>query len=278
MLSARNCFGPAPGREWWSLDFESIEKRIPAYECMEPALVEIFENPNSPPYWGSDHNLLCSLLWPQLYNPIAHIKGEFKKRYINEYKRGKNTNFAKQYGAGKRKVDTTAGVRGAYDLIDRGMPLLAELQAKYLRLAKKTGVVETLPDRSIDPTRGYPILASRTEDGSVLSTTPFNYHVSGTACWCKNTALIRCSAQCTEWRAFGFDAHIPLEIHDEILFDFPRGQTIQSNLPKALILKELMEQSGRDLVPSIPTPVSVEYHAKSWAEGVVVEVAQPTIT
>ncbi len=275
MLSARNCFGPAPDREWWSLDFESIEKRIPAYECMEPALVELFEKSNEPPYWGSDHNLLCSILWPALYNPIAHIKGEFKKRCINEYKRAKNTNFAKQYCAGKRKVDATAGVPGAYDLIDRGMPNLAALQAYYLRLAERTGWVETLPDRTVDPKRGYPILASRTEDGRVLSTTPFNYHVSGTACWCKNTALVRCADQCERWRAEGFDAHIPLEIHDEILFDFPRGKTMEVNKPRAFILKRLMEQSGEDLLPRIPTPVSVEYHTESWAKGVTVNEKTP---
>jgi len=266
MLSARNCFGPAPDREWWSLDFESIEKRIPAYECMEPALVEIFEKPNEPPYWGSDHNLIASLLWPHLYEPIAHKKGKFKERYINEYKRAKNTNFAKQYGAGKKKVDATAQVSGAFNLIDRGMPLLANLQRQYLSMAEKTGFVETLPDRRVDPTRGYPILASRMEDGRVLSTTPFNYHTSGTACWCKNTALIRCADKCAEWRSEGFDAHVSLEIHDELIFDFPRGRTPEENLPRALTLKMLMEQSGEDLIPRIPTPVSLSYHTESWAK------------
>ena len=266
MLSARNCFGPAPGREWWSLDFESIEKRIPAYECMEPALVEIFEKPNDPPYWGSDHNLIASLLWPHLYDPIAHKKGEFKKRYINEYKRAKNTNFAKQYGAGKKKVDMTAGVPGAYERIDRGMPLLAALARRYLDIAERTGFVETLPDRTVDPTRGYPILASRTEDGRVLSTTPFNYHVSGTACWCKNTALIRCADQCARWREEGFDANVALEVHDEILIDMPRIPN-RGNLPRVRVLQSLMEQSGMDLVPQIPTPVSVELHLESWAKG-----------
>ena len=266
MMSARNCFGPAPGREWLSMDYESIEKRIPAFECVEPALIEIFDKPNEPPYWGSDHNLLASLLWPDKYNPIAHIKGEFKKRYINEYKRAKNTNFAKQYGAGKRKVDTTAGIVGAFERIDRGMPLLAALQAKYLDIAERTGFVETIPDKSVDPTRGYPILASRTEDGRVLSTTPFNYHVSGSACWCKNKALVRCSEQLRQWRREGFDGDIALEIHDEILFDFPRGKTLDENKGRALILKGLMEKSGDDI--GIPCPVSAELHTESWAKGV----------
>lgn len=268
-LSLRECFGPLPDREWWRMDFKNIEKRIPAYECMEPKLVEIFEKPDEPPYWGSDHNLIASLLWPDEFWPLADKNG-FKSAYPRLYKRGKNTNFAKQYGAGKKKVEATAGVSGAYDLIDRGLPELAKLQAKYLRDAERVGWVQTLPDRTVDPDRGYPILASRTEDGRVLSTTPFNYHVSGTACWAKNTALIRCSDQCAVWRAEGFDAHVALEIHDEILFDFPRGATMEDNLPRALVLKGLMEQAGENLIPRIPSPVSVEYHTRSWAEGVPV--------
>lgn len=281
MLSARNCFGPAPGREWWDMDYQSIEDRIPAYESGEPVLIELFEKPKDPPYWGSNHNLTCSLLWPEMYygpnrraetgpigKPLNEIKDGFKTNFINEYKRGKNTNFAKNYLAGWRKVDSTAQVDGAYERINKAKPRLTALQNKYLRQAEKTGWVETLPTRAIDPKRGYPILASRTDDGRVLSTTPFNYHTSGTACECKNLALIRCAAQCAQWRKEGFDAHVALEVHDSILFDFPRGKSKEENLPRALLLKRLMEQSGEDLIPRIPTPVSVDYHSRSWAKGV----------
>ena len=37
-FNLRYCFGPAPGREWWSLDYDNLELRIPAYECGEPAM------------------------------------------------------------------------------------------------------------------------------------------------------------------------------------------------------------------------------------------------
>lgn len=269
-LNARECFGPAPGREWWDMDFRNLEKRIPAYECMEPKLVEIFEKPNDPPYWGSDHNLISSLLFPEEYWPTAEVEGEFKKRHPRLAKKAKNTNFAKQYGAGKRKCERTSGVSGAFELIDRGLPELARLQAHYLDTAKRTGWVQTLPDRRVDHERGYPILASRTEDGGVLSTTPFNYHVSGTACWAKNTALVRCAEQCRVWRSEGFDAWVALEVHDSILFDFPRGATVEENLWRARVLQGMMEQAGQDLVPAIPTPVKVEYITTSWAEGVAV--------
>ena len=267
--SPRRCFGPLPDREWWCMDFKNIEKRIPAYESMESALIEIFEKPDDPPYWGSDHLLIASLLFPDEFWPIAEIKDKFKEDYFQKYKKCKNTNFAKQYGAGEKKVESTSGVKGAYQLIDRGLPELAKLQRNTLKQAERTGFVETLPDRTVDPKRGYPILASRTEEGRILSTTPFNYKVSGTACWCKNTAACRCDAQLEKWRKEdGFDGHMILDVHDELVFDFPRGKTPEENLPRAQILRELMEQSGENLIPRIPTPVSISYHPDNWEEGV----------
>lgn len=267
-ISNRTCFGPLPDREWWCMDFKSIERRIPAYESGEPKMIEVFEKPGEAPYWGSLYYLTASILYPDEYWSRAEVDGLFRKDKPALYKRAKFCDLAKQYGCGPRKYNRLAGLDGAFEMVNNEFTHLAALQAKYLSLAEKTGFVETLPDRTVDPTRGYPILASRTEDGRVLSTTPFNYHVSGTACWCKNAALVRCSDQCARWREEGFDAHIILEIHDEIIFDFPRGAIHEENLPKALILKRLMEQSGDDLIPSIPTPVSVSYHRDNWAEGV----------
>lgn len=269
-ISIRNCFGPAPDREWWSMDFQNIELRIPAYESGEEAMIELFEKPTEPPYFGSYHCLNASIVYPDLFWPLAETEGAFKKKYKStEYQWCKNGGFAIQYGCGERKADNTFRRRGAYKLLKQKLPKVAALNQKYITLAERTGWIETLPDRSVDITRGYPILASRTEDNKVLSTTPFNYHVSGTACWCKNTALIRCAAQLERWRREdNFSGYISLEVHDELLFDFPRGKTPEDNKPRAMILRKLMEQSGEDLIPRIPTPVSVELHTESWAKGV----------
>lgn len=273
-ISNRACFGPAPGREWWKADFRSIERRIPVYECGEPKMVEVFEEPDSPPYWGSLYYLTASVLYPDEFWPCAEYppddKRSFKKAHPVLYKRAKFFDLARQYGCGRAKGDLLSRVTNSFDLVENEFPIFTALQAKYLKDAERTRFVETLPDRTIDPNRGYPILASRTEDGRVLSTTPFNYHVSGTACQCKNVALVACAEQCRVWQAEGFDAHVALEVHDELLFDFPRGETMEENLPRVLILKELMEAVGSNLVPAMPTPVSLEYCAESWAEGVAV--------
>lgn len=266
-LSNRACFGPLPDREWWRLDYRQIEARIPAYESGEPKLVQLFDRPDDPPHWGSTYNLVASIFYPREYAPCA-ADGSFKKREPRLYKRAKFFWLARQYGAGRRKGDLLAGFGGASDMVERDLPLLAALQAKYLRQAERLGYVETLPDRTVDPTRGYPIMAKQTEGGRILSTTPFNYHVSGTACWVKNAAMVRCAERCREWRADGLDAWLILEVHDELLFDFPRGASMAENLPRALELRRLMERGGADLVPAMPTPVSLSYHAESWEDGV----------
>lgn len=60
-------FGPAPGREHWSFDFKNIEKRIPAYESGEQTFIDLFEKANEPPYFGSDHILKFSVVYPHLW-------------------------------------------------------------------------------------------------------------------------------------------------------------------------------------------------------------------
>lgn len=270
IINTKACFGPMLGREFWSMDYESIEARIPAYESGEEKLIQVFEHPDEAPYWGNLYYLMASILYPKEFGECCHDKGLFKERYPRLYKSAKFTVLAKQYGAGRAKGDLLSKVKNCYDLIDGDLPKLAALQAHYLHHAIKYGYVQTLPDIGVDPARGYPLLPSRTDDGRVLSTTPFNYHVSGTACWCKNRAMVRCADRCRTWRNSGFDARMVMEVHDELLFDFPIGVSPDTNYKCAVELRRLMEQSGDDLIPRIPTPVAVKRHTENWAKGVTV--------
>lgn len=264
-FNLRYCFCPRPDREWWSMDFANIELRIPAYESGEEAMIELFERPNDPPYFGSYHLLNASIVYPNEFWPLAEKEGEFKKRYkATLYQWVKNGGFAIQYGCGMRKADATFRVNGAFKMLKEKLPKVAKLNDHYVQMANRLGYVETIPDREVCPERGYPILASRTEDGRVSATTPFNYHVSGTAMQTTNKAMIRVTEQIDEWNAEGWDGYLTLQIHDELLFDFPRGDP--TNVEKAMTLRALMESCG-DCI-GIPTPVSVEYHDTTWATGV----------
>ena len=140
-----------------------------------------------------------------------------------------------------------------------------------IELANKTGGVETIPDRTVDATRGYPLLCTRSKWGTILPTVPLNYHIQGTAMWWMMKAMIRCQAYLDELNGARKEPayFMVMQVHDELVFDFPHMKN-HGNLPKIRKIKRLMEEGGRDLVVStgsIPTPVSCEYHEHNWSEG-----------
>jgi DNA polymerase I-like protein with 3'-5' exonuclease and polymerase domains len=93
-------------------------------------------------------------------------------------------------------------------------------------------------------------------------------HVQGTAMWWMAKAMTRCYRKIKEWQAEGFSARMVLQVHDELVFDFPKGADI-ANLDRARELCSLMSIGGEDI--GVPTPVAIEYHANDWSEGVRVK-------
>lgn len=282
-FNLRQGFAPLPGEEDWSLDAQNIELRIPAFRGKEPALMDVFLRPKDPPYFGSYHLVVFDLLHPDLFKQYGvKCKDVFESTW---YQWVKNGNFSFIYGAQRKKCDATFKVPGAFDLIRDRFPNIAKLSDEQFRLAKKFGYVETVPDKTVNPRRGFPIQASRTDDGSVMPTTPLNYHVSGTAMWWTMKAMIRCEEQLMQWRQEGFDAYMKLQVHDELVFAMPASKRspsedlekekrvggplpslkyYRSNLGRVRVLQKLMEEGGNDI--GLPTPVGVEYNRDNWAE------------
>lgn len=263
-FNIRRCFGPLPGREWWSLDYENIELRIPAYESGEESMIELFEKPDEPPYFGSYHLLNASIVYPDLFWPIAEKKDEFKKRYKSSwYQSCKNGGFAIQYGCQEAKADATFKRRGAYRSIKERLPKVAQLTAKWIDFANKNGYVETVPDKTVNPDRGYPVMCSRTEWGKISPTIPLSYHIQSTAMWCTRKAMIRVDdylKELTRKDPRGYS--MVMQVHDELVIDFPKGGA--RNLPKVKKVQHLMAQSGEDI--GIPLRVSISYHPANWGE------------
>src|SRR5581483_10658108 len=171
-FSTRYCFGPAPGREWWSLDAKNIELRIPFYESGEEEMILLFERPDDPPYFGSNHLLIAHVLWPAEFEACRDSKGEldgriFKKLYADTlYQWTKNGNFAVQYGAinkadGTGTADRAYHQAGAQNKVEKRFTKLSALNKHWVWYADKYGYVETLPDRTVNPRRGYPLLCTR---------------------------------------------------------------------------------------------------------------------
>lgn len=282
----RYLFGPLPGREWWTIDAENIELRIPAYEAQEPDLIGLFERPTEPPYYGSNHLLNFHTVYPDVWevelaaHGLERVGPVCKEKYASTwYQRCKNGGFAVQYGAVEREggegtADKAFGRPGSHAKLKQRFQLLEALNRKYVQHAEKYGYVETIPDRSICPERGYPLLCSRGNWGRIKPTVPLNYHVQSTAMWWMARAMVRCRALLCEWRAVDkFDGHIILQIHDELGFDFPAGKGARpwlTNLPRIRKIAAAMRQGGEDI--GVPTPVSVHYHRDNWADGITIKV------
>jgi hypothetical protein len=284
-FNLRYMFGPAPGREWWSCDAKNIELRLPAYEAGEQAMIELFEHPDDPPYFGSNHLLNAHILHPQRFEECRDEKGNvdgriFKKKYASTwYQWTKNGDFAVQYGAQKESgtADRAFHVQGGQELIEKRLGKISELNQKMIDMARKVGHVETMPDRTVDPDRGYPLLCTRTRWGSIKPTVPLSYHVQGSAMWWMQCAMIKCHAylEGLNGRPEGKQGYyLIMQIHDEMVFDFPKrykvvkGKPVYGNLAVIRNCMKLMESCGDDI--GVPTPVSCEYHAETWAEGVSV--------
>jgi len=128
--------------------------------------------------------------------------------------------------------------------------------------AERDGYVETLPDRTVDECRGYPILCSRNNWGQIKPTIPLNYHVSSTCMWVVTRGMVAVA----DYLKSVDGASLIMQIHDEIVLDFPYRKKM-GNLPKLKKIKSILDRLGNDLVPRINIPFGIEYHPENWAEG-----------
>lgn len=275
--SLRALFGPGPGREWWSLDAKNIELRVPAYESGERLLIDLFERMKEPPFYGSEHLLNFSVIYPDIWDDAVKrvsiekagpwCKTTYKATW---YQWVKNLDFALQYNCGKATAERAAHRFGVYSLLKKSFPKKEALNQKCIQESNTRGYVETIPRKSIDPLKGYPIACYR-----VSPTIPLAYHVSSTAMDWTATNMWKTQARLDEWRDDdGFDGHIAIQQHDELVFDFPRaGDPMKSgknsNRDRIEELKSVMEETGDDFVIRIPTPVGVGYSVDDWGSEVV---------
>lgn len=270
----REVFGPAEGREWYSMDAKNIELRIPAFEAPEPDLIYVFNHPDEPPYYGSYHLFVFDILHPEKFKKYGVRVKDDDVYGSTYYQWCKNGSFAIIYGCQEKKADATYHVPGAYQEIRHRFPNIAKLSDKMKAHADKYGYVETIPNKRLGCKRGYPLLCTRTEYGKVMPTIPLNYHVSGTAMdWMQN-AMIKCQERLDEWNSklSKPDYFMIMQVHDELVFDFPQRadptkNPKHSNLWRIRELQKLMESCGSEDI-GIPTPVGVEYHPETYARGI----------
>jgi hypothetical protein len=235
-------------------------------------MIELFERPKDPPYFGSNHLLAAHILHPKLFEKCINDQGVidgriFKERYDSTwYQWTKNGNFATQYGAQEASgtADRAYHMVGAQRLIMTRLGKITNLNKYLIDHANKYGYVETMPDKNVDPHRGYPMLCSRTPLGNIKPTTPLSYHVQGTAMMCTCNAMDRVQVYFDRLNRFAKKLFysIVLQVHDELVLCMPaRGK---ENLPILNECKRLMELSGEDI--GVPLRVSMKWHPNNWSE------------
>lgn len=258
----RYMFGPRVGREWWSLDFSNLELTIPAYECNEEEMIQLFERPNDPPYFGSQHLLISHILYPKEFEACL-AKGEsFKDKYKDTlYQWTKNGDFAVTYGAMEEygTADAAYHLPGAHRRIKERLKNLTKLGDYYTEFAQQNGFVWTMVDKEVGG--AYPIQAGMDDYGRVRPTTCLNYHVQGSAMWAMCKAMDRVGEYLD---SLGIGAFITLQVHDELVIDLPVAKSGKSNLPIIMEVKRLMELSGNDF--GLPLRTSVSYHPDNWSK------------
>ena len=270
-----NCrvpYGPAPGRLWAAFDYDNLELRIPAYECQEPAMMELFLHPDKPPYYGSYHLLIFSILHPDKYDHddpegLNIAKSLYKATW---YQWTKNGNFAELYGAvdtkdGKSTADRAFHVPGAQEIVANRLKEKTKLNQHYINLAQKRGFVETMPDKYVDPNRGYPLQCPKNSWGKVKPTVPLNYHVQGTAMWAIISAMYKIDDYL---KTLPGDWHMTLQVHDEVVIDFPEMPE-EEYLPILNHIKGLMESISDHIGVTLTSGCTL--HSEHWAKGVDLE-------
>lgn len=126
-------FGPPPGKYWLYVDIVNIELRIWAYDVGAKSLIEAFERGESV------HIIIAKALYPELIEELGIAAFKETKVYTN----CKSGTFAKLFGGGKHKVDSTYGVKDAEGVIAAKLPEVAayfrQLDAKMKKLTEIWG-------------------------------------------------------------------------------------------------------------------------------------------
>jgi DNA polymerase I-like protein with 3'-5' exonuclease and polymerase domains len=240
----RKVFGPAPGREWWSIDYSNIEMRIFGYASGDEKLIGAFESGESV------HLIFSEILFPKEFAECRRKGWSFKDKYESTlYQWTKNGNFSLIYGAGVAKANRTYHVDNAYHIIRSKLPLIDEFMRLKDHEARSEGFITTLG--------GYRLQVPEKKPHAAV-----NYFVQGSAGWAMIMAMIRVFEYL---RTLGPEYKMTMTVHDELDFDFPVHKDPNHNLRIIYHIKQLMELSGEDI--GIPVPVDVERHAVTWAVG-----------
>jgi DNA polymerase-1 len=224
----RRGYVPADGFVFVSADYSQIELRILAHYSEDPAFVQAFRE-------GVDiHRQTAGIIFGV---PSDEVTKEMRGR-------AKTVNFAVIYGIGAFSLAQKLGVTNAEakDFIERyfeRFPGVRRYLDEQIEIARQRGYVETLTGRR----RYIPEITSRNFNiRSFGERAATNAPIQGTAADLIKMAMIDIDR---EIRTTDSAARMLLQVHDELLFETPKGEA-DATLE---MLREKMEGAAELRVP-----------------------------
>ena len=233
-VSLKSVFGPAEGMEWYSCDYVQLQLVIFAIVTGDLKMKRAVER-------GDDfHEFMAR----EAFGIPPEIKVSEDQRRV-----AKAINFGYIFGAGESKVEATAKRKGLFQQLKHIFPNATSFIKLNMSKARRDGYIETA--------NGYKLTIPYDKPHAAT-----NYIIQGTEGEIVKEALFRSfeylDAKCPE-------GTIVLTVHDEILYEFPKGKG-KNHISK---LVQIMVDAGADLATPIPLRVDTKYipHGKSWNEG-----------
>jgi DNA polymerase-1 len=238
----RRAFIPNPGYLLISADYSQIELRVLAHLSGDETLIEAFRT-------GADIHDRTAM---KVFGPDSGLgKHELRRR-------AKIVNYALLYGktAFTLAKDINVSKEAAQEFIDAyfsGFPRVRAFIDRTLEDARRTGVVKTMYGRR----RLVPELNSRNSQiRSAAERETVNMPIQGTAADILKRAMIDLH---TELPKQGLKTRMILTVHDELLFESPKGEAEKA----AEVVRERMEAAA-DLAVPLTVDVGV---GENWRDA-----------
>jgi DNA polymerase I-like protein with 3'-5' exonuclease and polymerase domains len=227
----RDVFGPSEGRRWFCLDYSQLQLRVFAWLTKEKSMIKAFED-------GYDfHSFIASKVFDKGPKALTKI----------ERRVGKNVNFGFVFGASPKKIEDTSGIDGLWNTLLEMFPSAH----KFMEQTKK----EVKNNKYVETAFGYRLNVDQVHKG-------VNYKVQGTEGCLVKEAMIRCERYLQSKQSSSFDGKLIFQVHDELIFDFPKGHKGEKTIVRTL--KHLMESPSKEI--GLTTPVDIEFTDTDWSD------------
>lgn len=226
VFSLRELFGPQPGHVWYTIDYKSLQLIIFAYESGDEGLINTFLT------GGDPHNYVACGLFD------TDKPTELERRIA------KNVNYGLIFGAGKAKIDATAGRPGTFQLYNDQFPGVNRYMQKVISDARRNGHITTA--------WGYPLEVPLEQAYKGV-----NYIIQGDEGEIVKRAMIYCNDYLTTHHS-GW-CNLIMQIHDELIFECPEDYPFPLDT-----IKELMMKPAADI--GWVTPVDAAIVKEHWGK------------